>query len=108
MFPVVCGGSGTHALVKFRMIGELTVMDRPTTATQAEGEQYGQPTTALANKHLLTRREAAAFLNVSEKTIQRYERSNMLRSIHLTRRNVRYRRADLESMLTRFEVGGAE
>jgi len=81
---------------------------RTKTPSQAEGDQQHGPTTAIAGKHLLTRREAAAFLDVSERTIRRYETQGMLKSIHLTRRNVRYRRCDLESMLTRFEVGGAD
>lgn len=71
----------------------------------AEGRQNGH-TSAIAEKPLLTRKEAAAILNLSERTIRRYELAGMLTSIHLTKRNVRYRRCDLEAMLNRFETGG--
>lgn len=54
----------------------------------------------------LTRNEAADLLGISNRTIRRYELAGMNKSIRLNKRVIRYRRTDIEAMLTRFESGG--
>jgi excisionase family DNA binding protein len=54
---------------------------------------------AEAPRPLLTASEVAALLNVSVKTVRRYEAAGTLRPVRLSRRALRYRVADVEALM---------
>jgi excisionase family DNA binding protein len=52
------------------------------------------------NEGLLTAPEAAAYLRVTRKTLRRWENSGLLTPVRIGR-NIRYRRDDVDALLTR-------
>lgn len=55
----------------------------------------------LQNAPLLTKAEAARMLLVSERTLERWNKSGILRPVYFGRRSVRYRRDDIEAFIAR-------
>ncbi|WP_425609251.1 helix-turn-helix transcriptional regulator [Thalassobacterium sedimentorum] len=52
--------------------------------------------------NLFTPEELMKELGVSRRTLRRYELAGMIPAIHLSKRCIRFRRCDVESMLDRF------
>lgn len=50
-------------------------------------------------KTLLTRRQTAAHLGISTRTVARYERDGRIRAVRLTARSIRYDAADIDRLI---------
>jgi len=60
----------------------------------------------MSNNTLLDPEQLGKMLQVSRRTLARYEVSGLLRPIKLNKRVIRYALSDVDQMLEKFKMGG--